>query len=236
MRIDPDVCISCGDCIVWCPLNAIRMEDVAVVDRDECVECGACRRADVCPVDAFRTESDERPYRFAFSDPSVAKPTGIAGRGTEEMKTNDVTGRFERGRVGICIEPGRPGTGSRFYDIEKITTTMARLGARFEPANPLTKLICVQTGMIHEDILDEKVMSAVIECDFPEPQLQEVINALDALADYVDCVYSIACIGRAETDGRVTLEHTLRQLGIAYYPNGKTNLGMGRPLAAEVDE
>lgn len=236
MRIDPNVCISCGDCIVWCPLSAIRMEDVAVVDRDECVECGACRRADVCPVDAFRSERDERPYRFAFSDPSVAKPTGIAGRGTEEMKTNDVTGRFKRGRVGICIEPGRPGTGARFHDIEKITTIMARLGARFEPANPLTKLICVQTGTIREDILDEKVMSAVIECDFPEPRLQEVINALDAIADHVDCVYSISCIGRAEADGLVTLDHTLRELGIAYYPNGKTNLGMGRPLAAEVDE
>jgi hypothetical protein len=147
-----------------------------------------------------------------------------------------VTGRFKRGRVGVCIEPGRPGTGARFYDIEKITTTMAGLGARFEPANPLTRLMCVQTGKLPEDIRDEKVMSAVIECDFPEPQLRAVINALDALADHVDCVFSIACIGRADTDGQVTLEQTLRELGIPYYPNGKTNLGMGRPLAAEVNE
>jgi len=235
MRIEPDVCISCGSCLIWCPLGALRMEDVAVVNREECVECGACKRADVCPVDACRSESDERPYRFGFSDPSVAKPTGIAGRGTEEMKTNDVTGRFKRGRGGICIEPGRPGTGARFCDIEKLTTAMARLGARFEPANPLTRLMCVQTGKIRDDILDEKVMSAVIECDFPEARLREVVDALDAIAAHVDCVFSVSCIGRAEPDGSVALERTLRELGIAFYPNGKTNLGMGRPLAAEVD-
>ncbi|MFH1016066.1 MAG: 4Fe-4S dicluster domain-containing protein [Chloroflexota bacterium] len=231
MRIDVSLCVACGDCLPQCPLGVIKMDDVAVIDRDECVECGACLRSAVCPVDAFISEAAQRPFRVGFSDPLPAKLTGIAGRGTEEMKTNDVTGRFKKGRIGIAIEPGRPGTGARFYDIEKLTIAMAELGAHFEPKNPLTMLMDVKTGKIKEGILNEKVMSAVIECDFSEGKLKEAIDTLDKVAEQVDCVFSIACIGRAEADGSVPVEKMLKKLGIPYYPNGKTNLGMGRPLA-----
>ena len=53
---------------------------------------------DVCPTAAF--EPDEltwpRVVRRAFSDPSVPhESTGVEGRGTEEVKTNDVTGQSE---------------------------------------------------------------------------------------------------------------------------------------------
>ena len=231
MRIDANLCIACGDCLPQCPLGVIKMDTVAVILRDECVECGACLRSAVCPVDAFVDESAERPFRAGFSNPLPAKPTGIAGRGTEEMKTNDVTGRFKKGRIGIAIEPGRPGTGARFYDIDKLTRAMAKMGAHFEPKNPLTSLMDVKTGKIREDILNEKIMSAVIECDFPAEKLKEAINALDKLGGEVDCVFSIACIGLAEPDGSVPVEKILKKLGVPYYPNGKTNLGLGRPLA-----
>ncbi len=67
---------------------------------------------DVCPTAAF--EPDEltwpRVVRRAFSDPSVPhESTGVEGRGTEEVKTNDVTGRVKVGEVGFTIEFGRPG-------------------------------------------------------------------------------------------------------------------------------
>ena len=69
---------------------------------------------DVCPTAAF--EPDElawpRVVRRAFSDPRVPhESTGIEGRGTEEVKTNDVTGRVGLGEVGFTIEFGRPGVG-----------------------------------------------------------------------------------------------------------------------------
>ncbi|MGE5849461.1 MAG: DUF362 domain-containing protein, partial [Candidatus Methylomirabilota bacterium] len=51
---------------------------------------------DVCPTDAI-TPHDltwPRVVRRAFSDPVVPhEATGVHGRGTEEVKTNDVTGR-----------------------------------------------------------------------------------------------------------------------------------------------
>ena len=47
--------------------------------------------------------------------------TRIPGRGTEEMKTNEVTGRYRRGMYGMAFELGRPGVGARFHDVEKVT-------------------------------------------------------------------------------------------------------------------
>ena len=77
---------------------------------------------DVCPTAAF--EPDEltwpRVVRRAFSDPRVPhESTGVEGRGTEEVKTNDVTGRVGLGEVGFTIELGRPGVGVRFREIQE---------------------------------------------------------------------------------------------------------------------
>ncbi len=238
MRIDENLCISCEACLPYCPLGVISMKnDLAVIDRDECVECGACFRSHICPVDAFVDE--ESPYprsiRANFSNPLLSKPvTGIAGRGTEEMKTNDVTGRFKKGRVGLGIEPGRPGTGARFRDVEKITRAMAKLGAHFEPQNPISSLMTdIKTGELKKEILNEKVMSCVIETDLPMEKLQDALKALDEVAKDIDCVFSIACIGRAEPDGTMPLEKMLKDLKIPYYINSKNNVGLGRPLAEE---
>lgn len=238
MRIDENLCISCEACLPYCPLGVISMKnDLAVIDRDECVECGACFRSAVCPVDAFINE--ESPYprsiRANFSNPLLPKPvTGLAGRGTEEAKTNDVTGRFKKGRVGLGIEPGRPGTGARFRDVEKISKAMAKLGAHFEPKNPISSLMTdVKTGELRPEILNEKAMSCVIECDFPAEKLQDALKALDQVARDIDCAFSIACVGRAEPDGSVPVEKMLRELKIPYFVDSKTCVGLGRPLAEE---
>ena len=42
------------------------------------------------------------------------------GRGTDEIKMNDVTGRLRRGDAGLLVEMGRPGVGAYFRDIEKV--------------------------------------------------------------------------------------------------------------------
>lgn len=234
MRIDEDTCIGCEECLVVCPVEAISMDGaIAIIDRDECVECGACFRSGVCPVDAFIDEPSAWPrsLRAQFSNPLALFESGLAGRGTEEMKTNDVTGRFRKGHVGIGIELGRPGTSCRFRDVEKVARAMARLGARFEPSNPLTRFIDVKTGKMNEEILNEKVLSAIIECEFPVAKLKDVLSSLDEVAREVDCVFSIDCIGRAESDGSVPVEKMLLDLGVPYYINTKTNVGLGRPLA-----
>src|SRR6266481_1311267 len=122
---------------------------------------------DVCPTAAF--EPDElswpRVVRRAFSDPRVPhESTGIEGRGTEEVKTNDVTNRVGVGEVGYVVEFGRPTVGVRFRDIEKMTQALAEVGIDFELKNPVTHMMTDRkTGTIREDILNEKILSAIVE-------------------------------------------------------------------------
>ncbi len=46
-----DECICCGACVVKCPVNAISIEDKAVIDKDICIGCASC--TPICPVSAI---------------------------------------------------------------------------------------------------------------------------------------------------------------------------------------
>ena len=110
MKIDETKCTGCGICVPYCPVGAIALVDgkgektagkkkkkLAVVDLDECAECGVCLRSANCPVDAVYQQEMEYPrtVRSLMSDVlTIAPESQISGRGTEEMKTNEVTGRF----------------------------------------------------------------------------------------------------------------------------------------------
>ena len=113
---------------------------------------------DVCPTTAFEPDKLEWPrvVRRAFSDPRVPhESTGVSGRGTEEVKTNDVTDRVGIGQVGFTIELGRPGIGARFRDFQEMSRAMAKAGVSFEKNNPITTLMKdVTTGDIRDDILN----------------------------------------------------------------------------------
>jgi len=235
MRIDENLCIACGSCVPYCPMKAISLGDVAVIDRDECVECGTCARARVCPVDAFVDEQDSWPrsVRSAFSNPTVEhKETRIAGRGTEEMKTNEITGLFKSGWVGMGFEFGRPGIGSRFRDVDTVAQALARLGVTFAENNPVTKLMVDRkSGKITDEVLDEKVMSAIIECVFPMDKMKDVLRTLTELAPKLHTVVSVECINKVEPDDSLPMDTVLREMGIPRRINGKTNVGLGRPLA-----
>jgi hypothetical protein len=83
------------------------------------------------------------------------------GRGTAEMKTNDVTGRFLEGEVGFGIEMGRPGVSTSFKDVEKVTTVLAGKVV-FESKNPVTSLIDVDTGRFKDQrVLEERALSEI---------------------------------------------------------------------------
>jgi len=238
VQIGKEKCIACGTCIPYCPMGAIHLEDVAVIDQDECVECGVCIRAGMCPVDAFSQEMSPYPrsVRAVFSDPTaVHAGTGIAGRGTEEMKTNDVTGRFKLGYVGVGFEFGRPGIGTRFHDVEKIAKVIAKVGGQFEAKNPVTQLMKdVNTGEFKEEILNEKVMSAIIECLVPIDKFKELMSAVKEASKEVDTVFSVDCITRVAPDDSLPIEPILAELGIEPRINGKTNVGLGKPVAEGV--
>jgi NAD-dependent dihydropyrimidine dehydrogenase PreA subunit len=243
MRIDENKCTGCLKCVPYCPMAAIAKvpgRRLATIDEDECVECGVCLRASVCSSEALYQQELEWPraLRATFSDPRTEhKETGVPGRGTEEMKTNDVTGRFAPGRVGMAAELGRPGTGARFYDVEKVAMAIAGLGLALEPKNPVTMLMPdPTTGKIREDALNEKVLSAIVEFDAELEQVPTIVATLNEVAKEVDTVFSVDLISLVDPDGTIPVEKLdwaslSRKLSI----NGKFNLGMGRPRAKSLE-
>lgn len=240
MRVDDVCCAGCGQCVPYCPVNAISVgSGVAVIDEEGCVECGTCERSAPCPAHAIYRPPEAfqwpRSVRTAFSDPLVPhKETGVRGRGTEEVKTNDVTGRVKRGRVGMALEFGRPGVGTDFHDVEKMTVALAKLGVNFEPNNPLTYLMeDTGTGKIRDDVKGERVLSAIIEFETEPAKLSEIVPVVREVARGIRSVFSWCAITRVDTDGRVPLIAQLRELGLDPRINAKVNVGLGRPLSTD---
>ena len=233
-------CIGCEACVPYCPMGAISMDEaegIAKIDQDECVECGVCLRAEICPVDAFVEEIHEWPrsVRTAFSNPLIVhKETRVPGRGTEEAKTTDVTGRFRRGLVGITAEMGRPGVGVRFYDVEKVAQAMAKTGVEFADDNPVTHLMVdKRTGKLNDEVLNEKACSAMIESITKVENIPAVIKALREAAAQIESVFTLTISTKLEADGSALCDKSLKELDVPVYINGKVNVGLGRPLFKE---
>ena len=246
MRIDPGKCIGCGACKSYCTMwggvmhferdrkNPTRI--FYVIDEDECVECSVCLRSGCCPVEALYQPPLEWPriVRKNFSDPLKIHPeTRIPGRGTEEMKTNEVTGRYRVGKYGMAFELGRPGVGARFYDVEKVAKALSTLHVDFEENNPVTKLMVDRKkGLINPEVLNEKVLSAIVEFMAPVEKLPEVLEVLDRVSKEIDTVFSGDIISRVGRDGSVPYIRVLQDRNRFLSINGKSNVGLGRPLAA----
>lgn len=187
---------------------------------------------DVCPTAAF--EPDElawpRVVRRAFSDPRVPhESTGVHGRGTEEVKTNDVSGRVQVGEAGFTIEFGRPGVGVRFRDIQTMCAALARARVAFEKKNPVTSLMSdVPAGVIREDILDEKVLSAIVEIKVPISRVEEIIRLVWTIEKQMDTVVALGVGARCDECGEENaVAPILEKLGYKL-ERAKTNIGLGR--------
>ena len=198
---------------------------------------GYLGEVDVCPTGALTPRELEWPrsVRAVFSDPTTIHPgTGVPGRGTDEIKTNDVTGRLRKGEVGLVVEMGRPGIGAYFRDIEKVAMALAKLKPNFEKENPVTQLMVdSKTGKMRKDVLNEKVLSAIIEIKTRLEKIPEFLHTLEEVQKEIDTVISIGVASKCRPDGTIPHEEWVKKAGYALSPNGKTNIGLGRPLFKE---
>jgi len=237
-RINGEKCVGCSLCIPYCPMGAISLKSdrKAEIDPDKCVECWVCYRAVDCPTEAIEVrEQLEWPRDLMWNFACPTKDwvlTRVAGRGTEEMKTNDVTGRFKHGDAGFGVELGRPGVSATFDDIEKVTTAVAPLGVAFERENPVTSMIDPRSGRLREDKLRPvRVLSAVLEFRTTIDGAGNVLRALQEASNRINTVMSVSMIDRVEPDGTIPALRLLEKMGIKYRPNMKVNVGLGRPRA-----
>jgi hypothetical protein len=235
-------------------MRAIKKNDeegskTVTIDQDECVECGVCLRSGVCKTDAIYWPKLEWPraIRQAFSAVligyNILDEVGIhgyvvtsgeagvgGGRGTSEMKTNDVTGRYGNGEVGMGVEFGRPCVGFHFRDVEKISTALVKHGVEFELQNPLTMLLDLETGEIkYDEVRNEKAMSAILEFNIKQEQAVEVIKTLQEKSRELDTVITVDIINKCK-EATIPVLPMLEDAGIDIRINGKTNVGLGRPL------
>ncbi len=231
--INRDECVECYACF-----NGLSQEHLnpvfvrAIRKTFQMLRLRFDPEPDVCPTAAF--EPDElawpRVVRRAFSDPRVPhESTGVHGRGTEEVKTNDVSGRVNLGEVGFTIEFGRPGVGVRFHDMQKMCTALARAGVAFEKKNPVTSLMSdVATGAIREDILDEKVLSAIVEIKVSLERAEEIIRLVWEVEKQIETVVALGVGVRCGQDGEEdVVAPILEKLGYTL-ERAKTNIGLGR--------
>lgn len=242
MIIDQETCIGCGNCVFTCTVAAISLGDeVAIIDRDRCVECGNCLRVAECPTGALQQDelSWPRIVRKYFSDnqfqwPEELRYTTGYGRGTEECKTNDRTGRFKRGEVGVLVELGRPGISTRLLNAEKIIQTLLQAGAEMEPRSPLTGLLIdKKKGILPEEIKNERVLSCIVETKVKIDALEKTLTLLKQAASELDTVFSLGLVTRMK-DGFISpIEPILKEMGLIVRPNAKINLGLGKPLCED---
>ena len=232
LKIKLEKCIGCGQCVVICPTRAIRLIDKkAIMDKELCVECSVCYRSANCPTKAIRKERLKLPrlIRNPFSDViATHKLTGVPGRGTEEMKTNDVTNRIDFNEIGFSIEIGRPGVGAYLKDAEKFTVDLAKIDVEFEKNSPFTALIIDPKGHIREDLKNEMVLSAIIEFKVPFEKVPEVLNIIKKQDKEINTVFSVGIISRVNQDGNIPVYNLLSQNSFKVRPNAKINVGLGK--------
>jgi hypothetical protein len=167
-----------------------------------------------------------------FSDPGVQHPTFKSwGRGTEEAKTNDVTGKFGHGEYGLLLEFGRPGTGTRLSEIEKVTKVIREMNFEILKDNPLYGLLDENmSGKFKPEYVGEKILSGILEFRFKEHELENALAKLLPLLNDLDTVVSVGLVTRFADDASIPVMNKLKKMGLSVRPNAKINVGLGRPL------
>lgn len=186
---------------------------------------------DICPTGALT--QDElvwpRTVRRAFSDPQMPhESTGVGGRGTQEVKTNDLTGRVKEGEAGFTVEFGRPGVGVYFRDMERICERLAGMGVEFQPENPVTALMSdAPKGKLQQDILDQKVLSCILEFKTDLTDMPAILGAIEEEAKQLDTVISLGVAVRCDSEGNDATRARLVEMGYDAW-RAKINMGLGR--------
>jgi hypothetical protein len=86
----------------------------------------------------------------------------------------------------------------------------------------------VSTGTLRSDILDEKVLSAIVEIKVPVERTEEIIRIVWGVEKQLDTVIALGVATRCGEHGEeVVVAPILEQMGYKL-ERAKTNIGLGR--------
>ncbi|MFC2016189.1 4Fe-4S binding protein [Chloroflexota bacterium] len=258
ITIDEVKCIQCLECIPYCPVAAIVESPngrVVTIDAERCTECGLCRQATVCPVDAIvardltwprslrgRFQSLYAPYRSAHTMQPLSYHEEVHVFSRHELPgvgTNDVGGLLRHSEAVIAVELGRPHLGTTFRDVQKVIQALLPMGLQLRLQYPvlderssLAELaIDTAKGILRQEILEERAGWVVLSLVTQEGSVPEVIRGLQKIATEIDTIFALDITSRVAEDGYTVAERVARETGVKPAINCKTNVGLGRPLA-----
>ena len=231
-EVNEEACVECHSCYHGLSVESLPPWPVRYIRRLlAAVNLRFQPEPDICPTGAFDPNelSWPRLIRRAFSDPQVPhESTNLAGRGTAEAKTNDVTNRIKEGEAGFVVELGRPGVGVYFKEVDRVTRKLAEKGVVFEKENPVTDLMNdPDKGSIRKDVFGEKVLSCIIESKIKLDKVPDILGAIKELAPSLNTVVSLGVSTRCNGSGNDPLRAILQDMGYDAW-RAKINLGMGR--------
>jgi hypothetical protein len=86
----------------------------------------------------------------------------------------------------------------------------------------------VPTGTLREDIMGEKLMSAIVEIKVPVARTEEIVRLVWEVEKQVDTVVALGVGTRCDADGEdLVVAQVLERLGYKLQ-RAKTNTGLGR--------
>ena len=132
----------------------------------------------------------------------------------------------------MALEAGRPIAAATFRQVQEIAVALAGTGlVEFETCNPITQMMKDnRTGYFREDILDERVYSAILEFSVPVERLAEVLALCKEIAAKTSTVFSLDVSSVTLGGQDQAVREIMEGAGFSVRPNGKVNLGLGRPL------
>ena len=122
-------------------------------------------------------------------------------------------------------------------DIEKMTRALARAKIPFEKRNPLTLLMSdVTTGKLKDDILNEKVLSAIVEIKVTVDRTEEVIRIVHEVEKEIDTVVALGVGTRCDEHGEENIVAPILERMGYQIARAKTNTGLGRITNRDQEE
>jgi hypothetical protein len=89
----------------------------------------------------------------------------------------------------------------------------------------------IETGRLKKNILDERVLSCIIEFKTKIESVTNVLEILRHIEPELNTVFSLGLISRFDEEGELPIINVLKSGNINTRINSKVNVGLGRPLS-----